>query len=131
MLKRLLLQKGQLLLTSVDKKEYNDSQQNDFRMTEYSCRNCQNLKTKLITKSEISRISKYKIEKALKVRDPDSLDLMFPFNLTVYKRVLKNGECPVLYCSERMFNRDLYIHRENIDLDEVAPNNKVPCPKYK
>lgn len=96
----------------------------------YSCRNCQNLKTKVITKSEITKISKYKIEKALKVRDPDSLDLMFPFNLTVYKRVMKDGSCPILYCSERMFNRELYIARENLDVGSVYPFKNKPCPKY-
>jgi hypothetical protein len=78
-------------------------------MPVYSCRNCWNLKTRVVTGTEIKRISKYKLNKALEERDPDSLGLMFPFNLTVYKRVLKYGKCPILYCSERMFNRDLYI----------------------
>lgn len=100
-------------------------------MAVYSCQNCQNLKQKVVTKSDIGRASKYKIEKALKARDPDSLGLMFPFNLTVYKRVLKDEKCPILYCSERMFNRDLYIYRDNLDLDEVIPNKRVPCLKYK
>jgi len=100
-------------------------------MPNYSCRNCSNLKTKVVTKSDISKFSKYRIEKALKERDPDSLDLMFPFNLTVHKRVVKYGRCPILYCSERMFNRDLYILRDNMDMDEVIPDKKKPCIKYK
>lgn len=100
-------------------------------MTIYSCRNCQNLKTKIVTRADISRISKYKIEKAIEVRDPDSLDLMFPFNLTVYKRVLKNGKCPILYCSERLFNRDLYIYRENLDIGSIYPHKGRLCPRYK
>ena len=100
-------------------------------MLTYSCRNCLNLKTKIVTRADLKKSSKYKIETALKKHDSDSLDLIFPFNLTVYKRLLKDGKCRILYCSERMFNRDLYIYRENFDLGSVIPNKKAPCPKYK
>jgi len=97
----------------------------------YSCKNCSNLKSRIVTKENLSHIKKDKIRSALNVRDPDSLGMDFPFNMTVYKRVLKDGECPIIYCSERMFNRDLYIRRESMDLDEVAPNKKAPCSRYK
>jgi len=100
-------------------------------MPVYSCKNCSNLKSRIVTKENLSCIKKDKIRSALNVRDPDSLGLDFPFNMTVYKRVLKEGECPIIYCSERMFNRDLYILRDNMDLDEIAPNKKAPCFKYK
>lgn len=97
----------------------------------YSCLNCHNLKTKVVTRAEIAKISKYRIAKALKERDPDSLDLMFPFNATVYNRIIKDGRCPILYCSERMFNRDLYIYRENLDIASVYPFKNKPCQKYR
>ena len=100
-------------------------------MTVYSCKNCSNLKSRIVTKENLKHIKKDKIRSALNVRDPDLLGLDFPFNMTVYKRILKNGECPIIYCSERMFNRDLYIHRDSMDLDECAPNKKVPCSRYK
>jgi len=97
----------------------------------YSCKNCANLKTKLITKKRINHISKYKIWNALKKHDVDSLDLLFPFNLTVFKRIMKYGECKILYCSEHLFGRDMYIFRENINLDDITPNKHAPCPKYR
>ena len=65
------------------------------------------------------------------MHDPDSLGLDFPFNMTVYKRVLKDGECKIIYCFEHLFNRDLYIFRENFDIDDLYPSKNKPCPKYK
>lgn len=100
-------------------------------MAVYSCKNCSNLKSRIVTKENLSCINKEKIRSALNVHDPDSLGLEFPFNMTVYKRVLKDGECPILYCSERMFNRDLYIYRENLDIGSIYPRKGRPCPKYK
>ena len=100
-------------------------------MTVYSCRNCHNLKAKVITRGDIAGISKNKIARALEERDPDLLDLMFPFNQTVYNRLVKAGKCPILYCSERMFNRDLYIYRENLDIGSIYPYKNKPCQKYK
>ena len=97
----------------------------------YSCRNCCNFKSKVVRKTDLKKISKNKIQKALKERDPDSLDLMFPFNLTVYKRLLRESACPIFYCSERLFNRDLYIQRENMDIDDFYPFKTKPCPRYK
>lgn len=69
-----------------------------------------------------------KITRALIDRDPDSLGLDFPFNLTIYKRVLKHGECKILYCSEHMLQRDAYVARENSK--DITPEI-APCPKYK
>ena len=100
-------------------------------MTVYSCKNCSNLKSRIVTKENLSHIKKDRIRSALNVHDSDSLGLDFPFNTTVYNRILKHGECPIIYCSERMFNRDLYIHRESMDLDKVIPDKRKPCLKYK
>ncbi|MFA4889518.1 MAG: hypothetical protein WC628_08120 [Candidatus Omnitrophota bacterium] len=100
-------------------------------MTVYSCKNCSNLKSRIVTKENLSHIKKDRIYSVLNRDDPDSLGLDFPFNMTVYNRILKDGDCPILYCSERMFNRVLYIHRDNLGLDEVSPNKKAPCLKYK
>jgi hypothetical protein len=100
-------------------------------MAVYSCKNCSNLKSRIVTKGNLSRIKKDRIRSALNVHDPDSLGLDFPFNMTVYKRVLKDGECPILFCSERMFNRDLYIYRNNLALRGIYPHKNSPCTKYK
>jgi len=97
-------------------------------MAAYFCKNCSNLKSRRVTKENLSRIKKDKILSALNVRDPDSLGLDFPFNMTVYKRVLKYGGCPILYCSERMLKRDLYIDRGNVAWISCGT---TPCPKYK
>jgi len=97
----------------------------------YSCRNCCNFKSKVVRKTDLKKISKNKIQNALKERDPDSLDLLFPFNMTAYKRVVKDGDCPILYCSERLFSRDLYINRENLDIDSLYPFKNKPCLRYK
>ena len=97
-------------------------------MPVYSCCNCSNLKNRVITKEHISAIKKDKIIHALVERDPDSLDLNFPFNLTIYKRILKHGDCKIFYCSEHMLQRDAYVARENSK--DITPEI-VPCPKYK
>lgn len=100
-------------------------------MSTYSCANCANLKTRTLDRSSLKSFKKERVLAALKKHDVDSLGLDFPFNLTVYKRVTKYGECKIIYCGEHRFNRDLYIFRENFDLDALTPNNNTPCPKYK
>lgn len=97
----------------------------------YSCRNCQNLKNRTITKSNLAHLRTDKIRGALAKHDPDSLALDFSFNITVYRRILKHGECKVIYCAEHLFSRDLYIFRDNFDLDTLIPNKKSPCLEYK
>lgn len=100
-------------------------------MPTYSCHNCCNLKTRIISKEHIAAIRKYKIQKALETRDTDSLGLDFPFNLTVYKRISRDAKCRIIYCAEHMFNRDLYIGRENFNMDMLLINKHKPCPKYR
>ena len=100
-------------------------------MTAYSCRNCSNLKTRVITKKSLKRLKREKIREALDIHDTESLGLDFPFNLTAYKRVTKYGECEIIYCSEHMFSRDMYIFQEHLDLDNLAMGKNKPCPKYK
>jgi len=58
-------------------------------MVKYSCKNCINLKTRLIVREDMRGISKIEIQYAIKKHDPESLGLPFPFNLTVYKRLNK------------------------------------------
>lgn len=99
-------------------------------MVKYSCKNCINFKTRLIVREDMRGISKIEIQHAIKKHDTESLGLPFPFNLTAYKRLNKYGGCKVLYCSESMFNRELYIYSDNLDLDNILPT-RVPCPKYK
>ncbi|HAZ10310.1 MAG TPA: hypothetical protein DCY56_04315 [Candidatus Omnitrophica bacterium] len=96
-------------------------------MPAYTCNNCINLKTKLITKKDISNINKKTVQGAIKKHDIEFLGLMFPFNLTAYKRITKYGECKAIYCSEHILQRDLYIHKDN---SNIIPEVK-PCPKYK
>ena len=100
-------------------------------MVVYSCRNCSNSKIRIITKESLKSLKREKIRKALDARDTESLGLAFPFNLTADKRVKKYGECKIIYCSEHMFSRDLYIFREHMDLDNLAQRENKPCPRYK
>jgi len=97
----------------------------------YSCRNCHNLKVRNLTKTHLQAVSSYRIKKALDLRNTESLGLDFPFNLTVYKRIKNHGSCKILYCAEHRFKRDLYIFRENLDIDSIYPLKNKPCPKYK
>ena len=96
-------------------------------MPEYFCKNCFNFKTRTITSEHLPDISKYKIKKAIKEQNVPSFGLEFPFNLTVYKRVTKQGECKIFYCTENRLKRDLYIDRGNAT--EISCG-KAPCPKY-
>ena len=96
-------------------------------MSIFFCTNCRNLKSRTIEKEHISAIKKDKINRALKEHDPDSLDLSFPFNLTVYKRITSHGYCKIFYCSEHMLPRDAYVDRDNSDA--IRPEVS-PCPKY-
>ena len=100
-------------------------------MAVYSCRNCGNLKTRVITKRSLKSLKREKIRKALDIRDTESLGLDFPFNLTADKRVKKYGECKIIYCSEHMLSRDLYIFREHMDLANLSQSEDNPCPRYK
>lgn len=73
-------------------------------------------------------MSKYKIKKAIKEHDVPSFGLEFPFNLTVYKRVTKYGECKMFYCTENRLRGDPHIDRGNAA--EISCG-KAPCPKYR
>lgn len=97
-------------------------------MPKYFCKNCFNFKTRLIKKKHVGGISKYKILKAIKKQNIPLLGFAFPFNRTVYKRVMKYGECGIFYCTQNLLKRDLYIDRGNVA--EISCG-KVPCPKYK
>lgn len=97
-------------------------------MSEYFCKNCYNFKTRTIKIGHLPNISKYKIKKFIKDQDVPLLGLEFPFNLTVYKRLLKDGECRIFYCIQNLLKRDLYIDRGNAK--EISCGIK-PCSKYK
>lgn len=97
-------------------------------MPVYFCKNCYHFKTRTITKDHLPDISKYKLKKALKEQNTPSLGIGFPFNLTVYKRVAKLGECKIFYCTEHLLKRELYIDRGN---DTGVSCGREPCPKYR
>jgi len=100
------------------------------RNHKYTCKNCINLKERLIKKQDIAKIDAKTIQKAIKTHTTESLILTFPINLPAYNRVRKNGRCKIIYCSADMLNRALYIYRDNVDIGTVVPE-VVPCPKYK
>ena len=99
-------------------------------MESYFCTNCQNLKIRTVKKQQLNGLSKYKIKKAIKENNVDSLGPSFPLNLTVYKRLTKDGMCKVIYCSEHILGRSLYIYRDGLE-GSLTPNKNAPCPKYK
>jgi len=96
----------------------------------YFCPNCQNLKVKTVRVEELKGLSKYKIERAIKESNVDSLGFSFPLNKAVYKRLIKEGSCEIIFCAERMLERSLYLYREGIE-GSLTPNKSDPCPKYK
>lgn len=96
----------------------------------YFCPNCQNLKIRVLTKKELSAFSKYTVKKAIKEGDIDSLGLSFPLNVAAHKKITKYGSCKIIYCSQRMLGRNLYMYREGIE-GSLTPNKSDPCPKYK
>ncbi len=96
----------------------------------YFCPNCHNLKTRTLKRKDIRRFSKYKILKAIKENNIDSLGLSFPINKAVYRRLTRNGSCEIIYCSEGTLGRNLYIYHEGIE-GGLTPNKNRPCPKYK
>ncbi|MBU0743995.1 MAG: hypothetical protein KKE11_01295 [Gammaproteobacteria bacterium] len=96
----------------------------------YFCPNCLNLKVRVVRKEELGRLSKYKIKKAIKENNIDSLGLPFPLNWASYKRLARYRSCKIIYCSENMLVRSLYIYREGLE-GSLTPNKSEPCPKYK
>ncbi|HNV23510.1 MAG TPA: hypothetical protein PLH56_00525 [Candidatus Omnitrophota bacterium] len=98
-------------------------------MSVYSCRNCGNLKTRVIAKKDVMILSRQKIMTCLKKHEPELLELMFPFNMTVYKRVMKDDQCRIIYCAQHQFKRDLYIFC-NTEAMEKLLSKKSPCRKY-
>lgn len=96
-------------------------------MRKYFCKNCFNFKTRTITRKHLPGLSKYKIQKVIKNHDIPLLGLSFPFNLTVYKRVVKEGECGICYCTQHLLKRELYIDRGNAA--EISCGN-TPCSQY-
>lgn len=96
-------------------------------MKKYSCQNCINLKTRTVTKADITDINRRTLQRAIKQYDLEALGLSFPINFTIFKRINKLGECDILYCSENLHRRTVYINRNNFET--IAPEIK-PCPKY-
>ena len=94
----------------------------------YSCSDCVNLKTRVITKKALGVIKGNDIKEAIGRHDVESLGLLFPFNFTVYKRITRYKECKIIYCSEHMLKRDSYVARENSR--GITPE-VTPCPRYK
>src|SRR3989338_1659437 len=100
-------------------------------MGDYSCKNCANLKTRILTPKSINHLKKKNLTDALRRHEADYLGLNFPFNLTAYKRIKKYKECQIIYCSANMFGRDLYIYRDNVESDKRLVPVVTPCPRYK
>lgn len=94
------------------------------------CPNCRNLKIREIGRKDLGGLSKYMVTKAIKEDRLDSLGLSFPLNLAVHKRLTKRGVCKIIYCSEGMLPRRLYIYRENLE-GSLTLDKNTPCPKYK
>ena len=97
-------------------------------MPKYFCKNCYNFKTRLINRNHLSGISNYKILKAIKEQNILSLGFAFPFNMTVYKRIRRHGECGIFYCAKELLKRELCIDRG--DAANISCG-VAPCSEYK
>lgn len=95
----------------------------------YFCPNCKNLKIRLVKKKELKGFSRYKLKKATKGNNAEVLGLSFPFNFSIYKRLIRNGSCSIIYCSQDMLGRRAYIYREGLE-GSLTPDKNKPCPKY-
>lgn len=95
----------------------------------YFCPNCQNLKIRTLNRENLKGLSKYKIMRAIKEDNVDSLGLSFPINKAVYKRLNRVGNCEIIYCGKSMLGRSLYIYHKGIE-GSLTPNKNAPCPKY-
>lgn len=96
----------------------------------YFCPNCRNLKIRVVKEKELGSLTKYKVKKAIKENNVESLGLPFPLNWAAYKRLTKQGNCKIIYCSEHMLGRNIYIYREGLE-GSLTPNKNTPCLKYK
>ena len=96
----------------------------------YFCPNCRNLKIRVVQKKDLRGLSKYKVNKALRNNDEDALGLSFPLNLATHKRLTKYGMCKIIYCSEDMLSRRLYIYREKLE-GSLTPDKTTPCSKFR
>jgi hypothetical protein len=96
----------------------------------YFCPNCRNLKIRTLKRRDLKGLSKYKIMKAIKESDTDSLGLPFPISIAVYKRLSRIGHCEIIYCDKNMLSRVLYIYRDGLE-GSLTPNKHEPCPKYR
>src|SRR4030042_1486141 len=94
----------------------------------YFCPNCQNLKIRTVKRRDLKGLSKYKIIRAIKENNVDSLGLSFPINIAVYKRLVRAGKCEIIYCGESMLGRSLYIYRDGLE-GSLTPDKNTPCPK--
>ncbi len=97
----------------------------------YFCSNCQNFKVRTVKGKELGDRSKYKILKAIKENNTTALGLPFPINKAVYRRLTKKkgGKCTIIYCSEQMLERNLYLHNEYRE-GSLTYNKIEKCPKY-
>ncbi len=96
----------------------------------YFCPNCRNLKIRELRKKDLGGLSKYLVTKAIRENKLGSLGLSFLLNLAAFKRLTKRGSCKIIYCSEGLLDRRLYIYRENLE-GSLTPDKNTPCPKYK
>lgn len=97
-------------------------------MERYDCINCLNLKTRVVKARDVRNLTPEDIRESAKKQDSELPRLGFPFNFTAYKRLKRYKECAIVYCSEHMLQRDLYIFRKNI---KNTVSLEFPCPKYK
>ena len=96
-------------------------------MRQFTCTNCTNFKTRIVTGGNLGKLPKAKVRSAIRNHDLESLALSFPLNFSAYKKVKRDGECKILFCSQDMLKRDLYIDRDNAG--SIRPEIR-PCPRY-
>lgn len=97
-------------------------------MAVYSCRNCSNLKTRVITKGSLKSLKREKIRKALDIRDTESLGLDFPFNLTDRSDKIRawaqnSQRCSLLLCTKEMMSKSIVISLQGDVLSEEWVSN--------
>ena len=100
------------------------------RLKKWSCENCKELKQKTVTKKDLKDINKNILREAIKGHNYERLKLEFPFTDELYRKVRREGECTIFYCTKGLFRRRVYQVKENFK-DNSIINKENRCPRYR
>lgn len=96
----------------------------------WSCKNCRYFKQHTVGREDLKRVSKQKLQKSVREGHTRMLDLEFPINYGIFKKVRKLGRLKIAYCAQNLFKRCAYEFKKGF-LKGSVTTRRSPCPKYK